>query len=273
MTLFNELQNLMIKYRFRPNKKIAQHFLTNDSLVEKLVVLADLSEKDTVLEIGPGTGFLTRALLEKCKVVAVEIDEDLCDLLEQELPKEKLNLICEDFLKAELPSFNKVVSLPPYFQSAAIIYKLLEHDFDLGVLVFQREFAEKLVSIPGFENYCALTVLVQYAFETEIVQTVSPSSFFPKPNGESAVVVLKGNKQFGEVKNQKAFAVFAKNVFRFRNKNLANALDKSKQFILPSLNISKEEFDKKVVSLDMLNEKVGLIPVEGFVQAFNHFYK
>ncbi len=269
MDLFNELQDLMVKHRFRPRKKLGQHFVVNEALVEKLAKLANLDESDTVLEIGPGTGFLTRKLLQKSKVVAVEVDESLCDLLEEEMPGKGLNLICRDFLKAKLPKFNKVVSLPPYFHSAAIMRQLVRHDFELGILVLQKEFAEKLVALPGFDEYSALSVLAQYSFEPRILERVSPGSFFPKPKEESCILMLKARKRFGEVKDMEGFAFFMKTIFRYRNKNLKNALEKGSQFITPSLKIGKREFGKRAAGLPMLGEKVCLIPVKRFVEIFN----
>jgi len=269
MSLFNELQNLMVKHRFRANRKLSQNFVINKQLIEKIVELADLKASDVVLEIGSGTGFLTRALLKKSKVIAVEKDEKLCTVLKEELSQKNLTLVCGDFLKAKFFKYNKVVSLPPYSQSSAIIYKLLENQFELGVLVFQKEFAEKLVAFPGFEEYCALSVLTQYYFDSEIIQTVSAGSFFPKPKGESAIIVFERCKEIQKVKDKKNFVFFVKTLFRFRNKNLSNALNKSKQFLLPVLSISSKEFDKRVSSIEMAEEKVDLLPVECFVETFN----
>lgn len=265
--LFNELQNLMIKHRFRPNKKIAQHFIIDERVIETLIETADLKKTDTVLEIGPGTGFLTRKLLEKSKVVAIEIDKKLCDLLEQEMPK-GLELLCQDFLKASLPEFNKVVSLPPYSHSAEIMHKLLEHDFDLAVLVFQKEFAEKLAAFPGYGQYSALSVLTQSNFEAKILKVVPSGVFFPKPKDESCILVLKKNEESVSVKDKALFSLFMKTVFRFRNKNLKNALSKGQQFLLKAFGMSKKEFEKRSLEIDLLDEKVDLIPVEDFVKIF-----
>ncbi|MFA4856124.1 MAG: 16S rRNA (adenine(1518)-N(6)/adenine(1519)-N(6))-dimethyltransferase RsmA [archaeon] len=269
MTLFNELQDLMIKYRFRANRKLAQHFVVDQALLDELAALAGLKESDTVLEIGPGTGFLTRELLKKCRVFAVEKDESLCRLLEKEMPKKNFSLARGDFLEVPLPEFNKVVSLPPYSRSADIVHRLLQHGFDLAVLVFQKEFAEKLVAIPGFNEYCALTVLAQQSFDASIARTVSASSFFPKPKGESAIIVLRARKKPIAVKDKQLFTLFVKTLFRFRNKNLGNALQKSRQFLLPSLKLSKAEFGKRVSKLKNLEEKVDLLPVNDIAEAFN----
>ena len=108
MNLFNELQNLMAKYRFRANRKLSQNFVINEHLIEKIVELADLKASDTVLEIGAGTGFLTKALLKKSKVIAVEKDKGLCKVLEEELSQKNLTLILGDFLKETISKYMRV---------------------------------------------------------------------------------------------------------------------------------------------------------------------
>jgi len=267
MSLLSELHSKMVEYRFRPNKKLAQHFVVSEKLVQKLVELAELKKQDTVLEIGPGTGVLTRELLKKSNVVGVEIDEALCRLLQDHLPK--LRLVCGDFLKEDLPKFNKVVCLPPYSKSKAIMQRLLETEFELGIMVFQKEFAFKLAAFPGFKDYNALSVLAQYYFEVEAGQSVPSNCFFPKPKDESCILSLKRHNQFPAVKDKAGFALFVKTVFRFKNKNLANALKKSKMFVLPGLKMSEKEFDEKISKLPLLEEKVNLLDVKQFAETFN----
>jgi 16S rRNA (adenine1518-N6/adenine1519-N6)-dimethyltransferase len=272
MVLFNELQNLMIKYGFRPNRKLSQNFVVNEGLIQKLVALADLKKSDTVLEIGPGTGFLSRELLKNCPVVAVELDQNLCTLLEEELDKSKLTLICSDFLEAKLPKFNKVVSLPPYCHSSAIMLRLFLLDFELAVLVLQKEFAEKLMAQPGFDQYSALSVLTQHAFDLEAGQVISPACFFPRPKEESRILILKSKKPSPAVADREGFSLFVKTVFRFRNKNLKNALEKSRQFLLPNFKISEQDFEKRAALLPNLDEKLCQLEVQTFAEAFNKLF-
>ena len=125
MSLFVELNNLMARYRFRPKKKLGQHFIINELVLQKLIDAAELEETDKVLEIGAGTGFLTKELCKYCKVFAVEVDETLCEVLENELKDTNIEILCGDFLKIKLPDFNKVVSIPPYHISKKIMFKLL----------------------------------------------------------------------------------------------------------------------------------------------------
>ena len=269
MGLFEELQSLMMRYRFAPNKKLAQNFIVSEDAVQRIVQPAGLEKTDRVIEIGAGTGFLTREMQRKCKVIAFEIDVRLCGLLQSELPKENLELHCEDFLSARLPKFNKVVSLPPYMHSSAIMYKLLGHEFDSGVIVLQKEFSDKLAALPGFMEYNALTVLAQYYFDVKIEGKIRPDCFFPKPQGESRIVVLERRETKPHVHDKKAFGEFMKTIFRFQNKNLRNALAVGYPFIKHIFEGKKEEFLEKVRSLDLQDVKTDLISVKEFAVVFN----
>ena len=271
MDLFSDLNELMVRHRFRPNKKMGQNFIIEEQVLTKMVEAADLSPKDTVLEIGAGTGFLTRELQKKCKVIAVELDDTLFSLLEQELPKKNLELVHGNFLDEEFEKFNKVVALPPYTISSAIIFRLFELKPELCIIVFQKEFAEKLVAQPGFMEYNALSVIAQYGFDIETLGRVPASSFFPKPNSDSSIVKFSLSNKNGEAKNEEAFVVFVKSIFRFQNKNLLNAVKNSVQFIEKHVK-DKEALIKKVEKHKLAREKVNLLSCKQFVELSNCFF-
>ena len=272
MDLFIELNQLMRKYRFRPKRKLCQHFLIDERIIEKMIEESELKKQDTVLEIGAGTGFLTRELQKYCSVIAVEFDEKLCELLQNELKEENLQLICEDFLKAELPAFNKVVSTPPYHISKKIMLKLLKKGFDLGVLVFQEEFIEKLIALPGFPQYCALTVLTQYKMFPQVVAKVDASSFFPKPKARSKMVKLIKNEGTKKAANEKLFFRFVEELFRYKNKNMSNALLCAESFLKQNLKLSGKDSLRILKEFD-LEKKVVLTEVEEFIEMFNKLYE
>ena len=133
MSLFAELNNQMVNYHFRPNRKMAQCFIINGEVIHKMVSAAQLKESDKVLEVGAGTGFLTRELLKHSKVIAVELDETLAALLREQFANEiksgKLKLVEGSILSVKVPKFNKVVALPPYTISSELAFWLLRHDF------------------------------------------------------------------------------------------------------------------------------------------------
>lgn len=270
MSLFTELSELMGKYSFRPNRKLSQNFLVNENALQEIISLAELNEKDSVLEIGAGTGFLTRELSGKCNVIAFEADEKLCNLLWDLFEDPKVKIQCGDFLKAELPEFNKVVSVPPYHISKKIMQKLLEKGFEKAVIVFQEEFAEKLVAEPGFPQYSALTVLCSYKTNARIVKKLSPASFFPKPKTNSAIIVLEKTEPDFKVLNEKLFSFFVIEIFRYRKKNLANALLCSEN-ALKKIGLNKKEALPALKEFD-LEKKVDLTSVREFVEIFNALY-
>ncbi|BBD59746.1 dimethyladenosine transferase [Nostoc sp. HK-01] len=194
----------------RPRKVFAQHWLKSDKALNAIVQAAECSTNDRILEIGPGTGILTRRLLPLIQaLVAVEIDRDLCKLLVKELgSKENFLLLQGDFLELNLetnlvafPQFqnaNKVVANIPYNITGPIIEKLLgtianpnPKPFDSIVLLIQKEVAERLYAKAGSKTFGALSVRVQYLAECELICPVPASAFYPPPKVDSAVVRLR----------------------------------------------------------------------------------
>jgi 16S rRNA (adenine1518-N6/adenine1519-N6)-dimethyltransferase len=208
----------------RANKRLGQNFLLDDSVVKRQVDFADLSSKDTVLEVGPGLGNLTEALLRTgAKVVAVEQDAEFCRFLTRRFG-DRIQLVQADAVKAFLPEFNKVVSNLPYQISSPITFKLLDIGFDVAVLMLQREFAERMVAKPRSEDYGRLSVGVYYRAECEILMSVHPHAFWPQPKVDSCVVRLVPKEPPFEVKDKKAFFLVTKAIFSHRRKKIMNSL-------------------------------------------------
>lgn len=190
-------------------KQFGQHWLRSDKALSRIVNAADLSEGDRVLEIGPGTGNLTRLLLSAAQsVVAVEIDRDLCELLVEKFGQvENFLLLQGDFLTLNLAATlapfascqnpNKVVANIPYNITGPILEKLLgtiaqpAKPFESIVLLVQKEVAERLYAQPGSKTYGALSVRIQYLAICEWVYTVPAKAFFPAPKVDSVVVRLR----------------------------------------------------------------------------------
>lgn len=193
----------------RARKNFAQHWLKSEKALQSIVEAAECQGSDRVLEIGPGTGILTRRLLPNVKsLLAVEIDRDLCKLLAKQLGKSDNFLLLQgDFLTLDLPSNlaafpafqnpNKVVANIPYNITGPIIEKLLgtiakpnPEPFDSIVLLVQKEVAERLYAKPGSKAFGALSVRVQYLAECKLICTVPAAAFSPPPKVDSAVVRL-----------------------------------------------------------------------------------
>ncbi|KAI8367691.1 dimethyladenosine transferase [Radiomyces spectabilis] len=180
------------------NKDLGQHILKNPLVAQGIVDKANVVSSDTVLEVGPGTGNLTVKILAQAKkVVAVEMDPRLAAELQKRVhgtpEQRKLHIMLGDFMKTELPYFDVCISNTPYQISSPLVFKLLEHRplFRCAILMFQREFALRLVAKPGDELYCRLSVNVQLYAKVDHVMKVGKNNFRPPPQVESSVVRLE----------------------------------------------------------------------------------
>ncbi|MEM4662829.1 MAG: 16S rRNA (adenine(1518)-N(6)/adenine(1519)-N(6))-dimethyltransferase RsmA [Candidatus Diapherotrites archaeon] len=271
MSLLAELNDLFVKYRIRPKKKLGQHFTIREEVIKELVELAELKSDDKVIEIGAGTGFLTRELASKCIVYAVECDEELCELLREELKGLNAFILCGDFLKLSLPEFNKIVSIPPYGISKKIMLKILKYNFECAIMVFQEEFAEKLTALPGFPSYSAITVFTQYKADIELKAKVSASSFFPKPKSDSVIVKITPLKKKTFLEDESLFYRFVAEIFRYRKKNLRNALMCGESFLISNFGLNYEKIERLLNGFD-LDEKVDLTEVQTFLEMFKTIF-
>jgi len=176
----------------RPIRRLGQNFLIDRRVVEKLLALAAVSRDDVVLEVGPGLGNITALLAERAsKVIAVEKDRRLASYLRQKYADQnRVHILEGDFLKVDLPEFDKVVGTPPYYISSRLVLSLLKSRFTDATLVLQREFAERLAAEPGGHNYGRLTVMFQHSARIDLLDLVPPSAFRPSPKVESRIVKI-----------------------------------------------------------------------------------
>lgn len=237
-------------------RKKGQHFLVDRGTIERIVCYAELKPDDVVLEIGPGSGNLTEALAKRAgRVFALEVDPALAASLHGRF--KNVEVIKGDALKAELPPYNKIVSNLPYQISSRITYRLLARPFDLAVLMYQREFALRMVAEPESEEYGRLALTEGYLCDAEIMERVPRSAFRPVPEVESAVVRLRPKRH--DIAAEK-FIKFAEGLFKFRRKKVKKAL--------LSMGFSKESLAMMdVVLLEKRPEE--LVPEEAAKLAIN----
>ncbi|UCH71899.1 MAG: ribosomal RNA small subunit methyltransferase A, partial [Thermoplasmatales archaeon] len=161
-------------------KKLGQNFLIDEKTAEREVEYAQIKKDDIVLEIGPGKGILTKLLARKAKeVIAIEIEERFIKKLKDVLPH-NVELIQGDALKIDfekLPKFNKIVSNLPFQISSPITFKFLEYDFSSAVLIYQKEFADRMIAKPGNKNYSRLSIGIYYKANCKLLETV-PKIYF-----------------------------------------------------------------------------------------------
>jgi 16S rRNA (adenine1518-N6/adenine1519-N6)-dimethyltransferase len=247
-------RQLLERYHIQPKKSLGQNFLHDPNVLEKIVELADLSADATVLEIGPGTGNLTRILArEAARVIAVETDDRLLPLLQKEFETQpQVQIVHADILQANLRElmgdtpFIVVANLPYYITSAILRYMLEGQPKPQRIVItVQREVAERLVAEPG--DMSILAVSVQFYGAVRMMMRLNPASFWPRPEVESAVARIDVYDQPQvDVPSEKLFFQVVRAGFGQKRKQLRNSLSAGLPF-------SKTE-------IDQLLEQVGIDP-------------
>lgn len=214
----------------RAKKQLGQHFLKDKEIARRIADSLPLRSVMPVLEIGPGTGVLTRYLLQNplISLKAIEIDSESVTYLKKYYPE--LDLIEGDFLKINLQELYSepfcIIGNFPYNISSQIFFKVLEHKdqipFVAGML--QKEVAERLASEPGKKAYGILSVFMQAYYNVEYLFTVSEQVFDPPPKVKSAVVRFTRNEVEKLDCNEKLFRTVVKTAFNQRRKTLRNSL-------------------------------------------------
>lgn len=206
-----------------------QHFLIDDRILDRLpTYLPDDTDTSHVLEIGGGTGALTDRLLALAEhVMVVEQDRTLVDFLREEFASEiaddRLTILQGDALEVDLPNYTSSVSNLPYGVSSEIAFRLLPRGRPL-VLMFQREFAERMAAAPGTDEYGRLSVTAGHYADVEIVEPVPKEAFSPQPAVESAVVRTTPRSPEYDVPEDEMFMDLVRAIFTQRRKTMRNAI-------------------------------------------------
>lgn len=214
----------------RPKKFLGQHFLNDQRIAEQIVESLVLNTNANVLEIGPGTGVLTRFLVNKknMNLKVIEIDWDSVAHLKKHYSG--LEIIEGDFLELDLKSIFKesfsVIGNFPYNISSQIFFKILEQrdQVDQVVCMLQKEVAERIAEPPGSKAYGILSVFLQAFYDIKFLFKVSPEVFIPPPKVMSAVIRLERNKRLKLDCDEALFFKVVKQGFNNRRKTLRNAL-------------------------------------------------
>ena len=247
--LATEIKKFLNEYDIRPNKLLGQHFLVDQNILRKIIKAAAIKNTDTVLEIGPGTGTLTFELAEHAgKVVAIEKDQALAEILKKEIEKRgitNIELILGDILKIPLGIFARiclyrVVANIPYYLTARLIRKLLGEVPQPNDILFtmQKEVAERIVSKPPRMNLLALAV--QIYGTPKILFTIPRNAFWPAPEVDGAAIRIENisKKIFSESGVSEAdFFKIVRTAFQTKRKILLNSLARQTSINKPSLEI------------------------------------
>jgi 16S rRNA (adenine1518-N6/adenine1519-N6)-dimethyltransferase len=240
--------------KHRPGVSRDQHFMEDGKILERMVSLAGLKPADSVLEIGPGTGNLTKRMLRKGpKVTAVESDRRFRPFLEREL-NGKVRLVFGNALKSiENLKFNKLISNLPYSICEPLVNRLAGKEFDLAVFSVPEGFARILLARPGEREYSKLSLRSQSFFRTEIRFRIPRTAFSPQPRTESVAIVMKPLSARDYEKRPEKYVM--KEVFLQPKKKLRNALMEA----LINLNkrILGREFTKNMAREFIKGTKIG----------------
>lgn len=241
--MMNETRRILRDNRIWLERRLGQNQVVDASVLKKMIDYAGVTKNDLVLEIGAGVGNLTVMLADVAgTVISIEKDKKLIRVLQERLKgRENVRILQGNVLRMELPEFNKIVSNLPFSISSSIIFKLLGLKFEVAVLMFQKEFAERLVAPPGSDNYGRLTVNVYYRARAELLDEVPPSSFYPQPKVSSAIVRLRPRQPPFKVKDEQLFSKVVRALFQHRNQRVRNALLHSFSEVFPEKSMTKGE--------------------------------
>lgn len=248
--------------KVRPKKSLGQHFLIDQSIAQKIVeALPVTGPMSPVLEIGPGTGVLTRYLAEikNIDLKLIEIDRDSVAFLNKKYPALASKIIEGDFLEMELDNIFEgkfaIIGNFPYNISSQIFFKALEHrdKVESIVCMLQKEVADRIASPHGNKTYGILSVLLQAYYTIEFLFKVPPEVFNPPPKVMSGVIRLQRNSRVALGCDEKLFTQVVKQGFNTRRKTLRNALK--------NLNLAIE-----ISSLPIMDKRAEQLSVDDFIQ-------
>ena len=234
LTRPSEVRALLARLDFHPSRVLGQNFLIDRNVLNILLDAAELQPADAVVEVGPGLGVLTAALLERAAAVtAVEKDNRLAPYLRERFADEpRLTLIHSDVLDCDLPALfprpgGKLVANLPYAIAARLMVELtaIPHPPARLVVTIQREVADRLEAAPATDAYGLLSILLQRHYEIATVKHVSPSCFWPPPDVQSSIAKLDLRPEpLGGPADELALRDLLRHAFSRRRKTMARSL-------------------------------------------------
>ena len=240
----------------RAKKHLGQHFLKDEEAAKRIVDSMPTSALNNLLEVGPGTGVLTKHLIERENFLAVDVDTESIEYLKKTYPQQAGKILEGDFLQMDLKKFFpgnfSIIGNFPYNISSQIMFKVLDYKNQVDVVVgmFQKEVAERLAEGPGTKTYGILSVLLQAYYEIEYLFTVEPNSFNPPPKVRSAVIRLTRNKVENLGCDEKLFKSIVKMAFNQRRKMMRNSL---KSFVKDETLFTHKHFTNRPEQLSVVD--------------------
>ncbi len=223
----------MIEHNFK--KKFGQNFLQDKNIIRKIVDVASPTNKDLIIEIGPGSGALTEVLTERARTISYEIDTELKDILDEKFGNnDNSTIIYDDFLnrkvKKDIENYEYeklyVIANLPYYITTPIIEKIINEKLNIEkmVLMVQKEVGDRFTSKEGSKEYSSITVYLNYYFDLKKEFIVTKNAFYPRPNVDSMIISLSRKKEYLKPRNEELFLKLVRDSFQFKRKTLKNNL-------------------------------------------------
>ena len=257
---------------FEYKKSLGQNFLIDKNIINKIINSIDLKEEPLIIEIGPGSGALTKELVKlNANIISFEIDTRLKSELDKLCNENgNLEIIYEDFLKIDLKEFLKqkkyknlyFVANLPYYITTAIINKITEESNpNEMILMVQKEVADRFSAHPNTRDYGSISVFLQYNYDISKVVLVPKTCFYPSPKVDSVVIKFETRENKVKALNEEKFYKLIKDSFQFKRKNLKNNL---KGYNQDKINEILKEYNKD------LTARAEEISVEEFINISNN---
>lgn len=240
---------------FRFKKSYGQNFINDDNIIKNIVKKSNIKENSLVLEIGPGSGILTKELAKYAKnVLSYEIDNSLEEILDENLKDfHNIHIIFDDFMKRDIKDdildYNYdniyVIANIPYYITTPIITKIIDSkiSFEKVIIMVQKEVGERFSAKTGTRDYSSITVFLNYYFDIHKLFDVSRNCFNPKPNVDSVVICFEKKEDKYKVIDEKLFFELIRDAFKFKRKNLRNNL---KKYNLERIENVLKKYDKNL---------------------------
>jgi len=237
---------------------LGQNFLIDQNIADRIVSEASIASAERVLEIGPGRGVLTERLVTKSDLLAVEKDRWLAVVLKQKFG-DQAEIVEADILKFDIPDIDVIVANLPYSISSPILFRLFEYNWNRAILMFQEEFANRLIAKPGSKAYGRLSVMANHYAKTSKLFKVSKTAFQPQPKVHSQVVRLVRHEPDYELSDFSTFSEVVRSIFTHRRKKIRNCL----KIKFPSLEVN---------DLDYVNERAEVLSPNQIAELSNQIF-
>ena len=276
----SEVKKILSNYDVSVKKQFGQNFLMDNNVIRKICDISNITKDVNVIEIGPGLGFLTEELKEKAnKVMCYEIDHEMVKVVTNRFENDKNVIIkYQDFLKANIDNDIEkhlndkpviVVANLPYYITTAILIKILEESKYIKqmTVMMQLEVADRICGKPSTKDYNSLSVLMQYYTTCKLAIKVGAKCFYPEPNVDSAVVLIKYKTEIeNKAINEEYFKKFNRIAFAQRRKTLSNNLK-------CGFGYSKELIESILIKNNIsITIRIEALSVEQIVNLSNEFY-